>query len=294
MIVVSGASGKIGSRISSQLLEKGKNVKVLGRTADSLAKLKTAGAEVALGNLDSVDFLRSAFAGAEAVFLMLPPDKDSLNFGMFQDAIAEAQVEALRKENIKHVVFLSSQGAHDILHTGTVKGLGRQELRLNALPSDVNVLSLRPEAFMENTIESLKLFNTVASPLRPEISTGQIATADIADFAAKKLIALNFVGKTHQDLLGDRDYTQTEIAQIVGKALGKPDLEYKHYSYEDYKKVLVKAGVSQSRAELITERYKAINEGYFNKGVRDQTSTTPTSFEAFSEHVLKPMFLQTR
>jgi len=43
-------------------------------------------------------------------------------------------------------------------------------------------------------------------------------------------------------------------------------------------------------AATITDRYKAINDGYFNAGIRDDLSTTPTSLEHFAEHVLRSMF----
>lgn len=290
MIVITGGSGKIGSRVAADLLAKNVKVKLIGRNAETLVSLQKAGAEIALGQMTDIPFLRGAFAGAKAVLLMLPPDKNTRDFGALQDEIGEAQVQAILHTGVKNVVFISSQGAHDIEHTGTVKGLGRQEIRLNRLPADVHVLSLRPEAFMENCIESLKLFNTIASPLRPAIRTGLITTNDIAHFAASQLVSLPFRGKTYQDLLGDRDYTQTEIAEIVGKAIGKPALQYVQYSYEAYKNALLKTGMSESRADMITERYKAINDGYFNNAIRDQLSTTPTTLEYFAETVLRPMF----
>jgi len=290
MIVITGATGKIGSKTATRLLEKGKKVKVVGRNAEALKTLRNAGAEIAEGNMNDIDFLSETFANAEAVLLMIPPDKNALNFEAFQDEIGIAQVQALQNVNVRNVVFISSQGAHDIIHTGTVKGLGRQEIRLNTLPADSNVLSLRPAAFMENCIESLMLFNTIASPLLPGVSMGLIATNDIAGFAAEKLANLNFNGKTYQDLLGDRDYTQTEIAEIVGKAIDRTELKYEQYSYAEYKKALLKTGMSESRADMITERYRAINDGYFNNGVRDKISTTPASLEDFAVTVLKPMF----
>lgn len=291
MIVITGASGKIGLKVARNLLNKGEAVRGIGRSTESLEALKAQGAEIAIGNMNNAGFLRKAFTEAKAVLLMIPPDKQTDDFGAFQDEYGEAQIQAIKDSGVKNVIFISSQGAHNAVHNmGTVTGLARQEMRLNALSNEVNVLSLRPEAFMENTIESLKLFNTIASPLRPEVSTGLIATDDIADFASRKLSALDFKGKSHQDLLGDRDYSQIEIAEIVGKSLGKPELKYKQYSYEDYKNALLKIGMSDSRAEHITARYKAINEGYFNAGVRNDLSTTPTTLERFSEQVLKPMF----
>ncbi|MGL2965854.1 NmrA family NAD(P)-binding protein [Flavobacterium sp. XGLA_31] len=290
MIVITGATGKIGSRIAAHLLAQGKKVRAVGRSATALEKLQALGAETAVGEMLDIDFLTQTLTGADGVFLMLPPDKDTLDFGGLQDEIGKAQWEAVKNSGIKNIVFLSSQGAHDVAHTGTVKGLGRQELRLNQLPAEVKVLSLRPEAFMENHIDSLKLFNTIASPLRPEVSTGLIASADIADFAAERLSQLDFTGKTHQDLLGDREYTQTEATQIIGEAIGKPELAYVQLSYADYKNKLLSVGMSESRAAMITERYQAINDGYFNNGVRTATATTPTSLATFAKTVLKPMF----
>jgi uncharacterized protein YbjT (DUF2867 family) len=289
-ITITGATGKIGFKIATALLKSSKSIRVIGRNAQSLESLKELGAEIALGNMNDVDFLTAAFSDSEAVFLMLPPDKETLDFGTFQDQLGEIQYQAIINAGVKNIVFVSSQGAHDVLHTGTVRGLGRQETRLNSLPNDVNVLSIRAEGFMENLIDSLKLFNTIATPLRPEVKTGLIATDDIADFATQRLLKLDFTGKSYQDLLGDRDYSQTEIATIVRNAIGKPSIEYVQYAYEAYKNALLKAGMSESRAALITERYKSINEGYFNEGVRNEKSTTHTSFEQFAQHILKPMF----
>jgi len=235
MIVITGATGKIGAATAGGLIDKGVQVKLIGRNAGTLSGLQNPGAEIAVGAMTDANFLTEAFCNATAVLLMLPPDKATTDFGAFQDAVGEAQVKALQNTGVKNVIFISSQGAHDIVHTGTVKGLGRQEIRLNSLPADVNVISLRPAAFMENCMESLRLFNSIATPLRPDIITGLVATRDIADFAVQQLLSLSFKGKTHQDLLGNRDYAQTEIAEIVGRALGKPALQYTQYTYEAYK-----------------------------------------------------------
>lgn len=291
MIVITGASGNIGLKTAFNLLSKGETIRAIGRNPESLETLKNMGAELAIGDMNNVEFLSTVFGGAKAVLLMIPPDKRTTDFGAFQDDYGETQVQAIKNAGVKNVVFISSQGAHNPTHNmGTVTGLARQEVRLNNLPDDVNVLSLRPEAFMENIIDSLKLFNTVASPLNPDVKTGLIATDDIANFASDRLFALDFKGKSHQDLLGDREYSQTEIAEIIGKYLDKPGLKYKQYSYEDYKNALLKIGMSDSRASHITDRYKAINEGYFNAGIRNDVSTTPTSLERFAEQVLRSMF----
>lgn len=290
MIVITGASGTIGSKTAIKLLSTGNKVRVVGRNAKNLEQLERLGAEIFAGEMSDVEFLSKAFLNAKGAFLMLPPDKKALNFGAFQDQVGESQLYAVQKAKVKNIIFISSQGAHDIIHTGTVKGLGRHEIRLNKLPSEVNVLSIRSEGFMENLIDSIRLFNTIATPLRPNILTGLIASNDIAKFAAERLSNLDFSGKTHQDLLGNRDYTQIEIAEIIGKYLGKPAMKYVQLSYDEYKNALLKVGISVSRTELITERYKAINDGYFNRGIRNSKSTTQTSLEYFAETVLKTMF----
>ena len=73
MYVITGATGNIGRAIAETLLTQGQPVRVIGRDAAKLQALVDRGAQARAGSLDDAAFLREAFAGATAVFVMTPP-----------------------------------------------------------------------------------------------------------------------------------------------------------------------------------------------------------------------------
>lgn len=290
MIAIVGATGNIGSKTAEILLSSGKTVRAIARSADKLENLKTKGAEIAVGDSTDANFLSKAFEGAEAVLIMIPAKMDATDIKQYQDELGIAQVEAIKNSGVKNVVFISSQGGYTEEKTGIVAGLARQEVRLNALPNDVNVLNLRPAFFMENTFNSIGLIknmNINGSSVKGNTKQPMIATQDIAKVAAEKLNTLNFKGKTHFDLLGDRDYTMQDITKILGETIEKPELPYVEFSYEDEKNALMQYGISESVATAFVGLYEGINLGQLTQGVRNQETTTGTSFEEFANNVFK-------
>ena len=70
MIVITGATGQVSSKIVAKLLSKGKKVKALGRNQEKLNDLKKQGAIVENAEPNDVIALTNAFKGAEVVFLV--------------------------------------------------------------------------------------------------------------------------------------------------------------------------------------------------------------------------------
>jgi nucleoside-diphosphate-sugar epimerase len=66
-ILVTGATGKVGSRFVPRLLAKGYNVRILVRDASKAAALAALGAEVVTGDLFDAAGLAPAVAGVDAV-----------------------------------------------------------------------------------------------------------------------------------------------------------------------------------------------------------------------------------
>ena len=66
-VLVTGASGHIGSAVVPQLLAAGHDVLGLARSDASAAALTAAGAKVRRGDLDDLDGLREAAAAADGV-----------------------------------------------------------------------------------------------------------------------------------------------------------------------------------------------------------------------------------
>ncbi len=122
------------------------------------------------------------------------------------------------------------------------------------------------------------------SSIKGDILFPVIATKDIAHIAYEYLSELGFTGKTVRELLGPRDMSMTEMTKIIGEAIGKPDLPYVEFSYEDAEKGAVDAGLSPDMARLYAEMNKSLNEGIgITAAERTPENTTPTTFEELAQ-----------
>jgi uncharacterized protein YbjT (DUF2867 family) len=286
MIVITGAAGKTGSAVSEALIAKGQKVRVIGRDAAKLKGFTSKGAESAVGDLGDTAFLTKAFKDADAVYALIPPNFGVADFRAYQKQIGESIVAAIKGSGVKYVVHLSSQGAHLPDRTGPIAGLHDQEERLNRLDG-VNVLHLRPTYFMENllmNIDLIKKMNIMGSAVRGNVKFAMIATKDISAYASERLAKRDFSGKSVRDLLGQRDLSLDEAAAVIGKKLGKPDLKYVAFPYDDAEKGMVSMGLTPDMSRLYIEMSKALNDGLFAVNIaRTRENTTPTSIEEFAD-----------
>jgi uncharacterized protein YbjT (DUF2867 family) len=285
MYVITGATGNTGSIITEILLEAGKQVRVVGRSNEGLQFLVDMGAEACAGSLEDEDFLTGAFEGAAAVYAMIPPNLQVGNLRAYQNQVGVVIANAIKRAGVKYVVHLSSQGAELHDGTGPIAGLHDQEQRLNRIDG-VNILHLRPTFFMENFFMYIPLIKEQGingSPLQGDLPIPVISTSDIAVEAARYLLELDFTGMSVKDLLGQRDMTMIEMTQIIGKAIGKADLQYIQFPYEDAEKAMVESGLSQDAARSFIELQRGINGGIVIAGAqRTAENTTETTFEEFA------------
>ena len=284
MITVMGATGHTGRVTAEALLARGEKVRVVGRDAGKLAPLVARGAEAAVGSASDASFLGRAFAGAETVYTLLPPDMGVPDLRAHQDRVGEATVQALRQAGVKRVVFLSSVGADLPSGTGPIAGLHAQEERLRKL--GVAVLLLRPGYFFENFHASLPMIRHQGmngGAIAPDVKMAMIATRDIGAAAAAAIAARDFSGVEVRNLLGPRDLSLAEATRILGAAIGKPALAYVQFPYDAFGAALVQAGLTPDLSRLYVEMARAFNDGIVKvAGGRTPASTTPTTFESFA------------
>lgn len=293
MYVITGATGNTGNIIASTLLGLGQKVRAIGRSADRLEPLAAEGAEPFVCDVNDAAALTKAFTGAKAVYAMLPPSMTSENYRADQERVANAIAQAIEEAGVEYVVSLSSVGADKPEGNGPVAGLHYLEQTLNRIPG-LNALHLRPGYFMENTLAQIGIIqtmNTTAGPLRPDLAMPMIATRDIGTAAASALLSLNFNDKQTHELLGERDVSYSEVAAIIGKAVGKPDLKYVQLPDEQIRGAFLQMGMSANVADLILEMSAALNSGQM-KTLEERTAenTTPTSFESFVEQEFVPLY----
>jgi uncharacterized protein YbjT (DUF2867 family) len=293
MYVVTGASGHTGQVVAERLLAEQKSVRIIGRSLERLEPLTRRGAEAWICDLTDDQRLDEAFQGAEAAYVMLPPNPTATNYRSFQDRVSDRLAAAIGKAGVTHVVSLSSFGADKVSGTGPVAGLHHLEEALDQIPG-LNVLHLRAGYFMENTLAQIGIIKTigvVAGPLRQEVELPMIATRDIGESAAKALLRLHFVGHETRELLGARDVSMAEAASIIGAAIRRPHLSYKQLPDDQVREALVETGMSKDVADLILEMSRAINNGHMVAlEKRSRENTTPTSYEQFVRDVFLPQF----
>ena len=282
-----GATGQIGHVVSEELLKRGHVVRAIGRNKEKLSALEFKGAEAHAVLLDNAQALAKVFQGASGVFIMIPPAYDADDFGAYQDRVGETIASTITQAKVTHVVDLSSIGAHLAEGTGPIKGLYRQEKRLNAIPG-LNVLHLRPAYFMENqlwSIPTIKQHGVNGSPLRGDLPIPMIATYDIGKKAAELLDRLDFRGVSVVEFAGPKQVTLNEATAILGRAIGKPDLTYVQFSYADAEKAMLGMGMKPSIVSLMIEMNRSFNEGRVMPEEKPVRGTT--AFETFAETFAK-------
>src|SRR5713226_3870242 len=288
MYVILGATGNTGSVISNSLLIKGEKVRVVGRDATRLQRFVRKGAEAFTANVRDAAALTDAFRGARAAYLMLPPSMTSQDYRADQERQSDAISKAVKESGLRYAVHLSSYGAHVSEGTGPVTGLHSSEQKLNAI-GGLNVLHLRAAYFMENNLAAIDMIHGIGlfgHALLPDLKLPMIATRDVGDYAAQRLLDLDFSGKQTRELLGERDLSMTEATAVIARGIGKPDLRYQQFPYDRAQQVLTQMGVPPKTAALYIELYKAINAGVLAaQEPRSPQNSTPTSFEKFVQDV---------
>src|SRR5271170_5082292 len=282
--VILGASGNTGSIIANFLLSKGEKVRVVGRDVGRLQSFVRKGAEAFTAEVSDASALTKAFGDARAAYLLLPP----LHSREEQEQQSDAIAKAVKDSGLRYAVHLSSYGAHVPEGTGPVTGLHSSEKKLNAI-SGLNVLHLRPAYFMENNLAAIGMIQGMrifGHALLPDLKLPMIATRDVGDYAAQRLLDLDFPGKQTRELLGERDLSMTEATAVIARGIGKPDLRYEQFPYDQVQQVLTQMGVPPKGAALYIEMYKAINAGVLvPQEPRSPENTTPTSFDKFVQDV---------
>ena len=231
MYAITGATGNTGSVITAKLLGRGERVRVIGRDARRLEGYVQKGAEAFVADVTDASALTKAFTGAKAVYAMIPPNVAAPDVSGYQERVSDALVTAIVNTGVGHAAVLSSVGADKPDKTGPVVGLHNLELKLNSVPG-LNALYVRAGYFMQNLLAQIgviKNFGVLGGPLRADLPLGMIATRDIGDWAAEKLLQLSFTGKQARELLGQRDVNYREVASVIGRAIGKPNLTYSHF-----------------------------------------------------------------
>lgn len=283
-IAVTTPTGHIGSKLLNKLLEDGSHELILlARHAEKLTHATDKGAKVITGDLEDREYVTNATKGVDALFWVNPPKGNADDFIAYYRKLAANAAHAITTNDIPHVVFVSSVGAHIGKGVGPVDGLHDSEKILRDAANNLTIL--RPTFFMENFLMSasnIKSDNSLFLPVSGDARIPMIATTDIAD-AAYQALTHPVNGAAIVSLLGPRDYSFNEAADMIGKAIGR-DISYTAVPPEDAKTAMMNMGMSEDTAGKMVEMYQAIDNGTMKpEKPRSAESTTPTKFEDFAQ-----------
>ncbi len=221
MFAITGITGQVGGRLAQALRDAGRPVRAVLRDPAKAPAWAARGCEPAFAAMDDAAALEAAFAGMEAVFVLLPPVFDpSPGFAEARRCIA-AVATALRAARVPRVLALSTIGA-DATQENLLTGLQLLELALADLPAAVTFL--RAAWFVENVswdIECARATGVLPSLLQPlDRPIAMVATADVAR-AAAQLLQEPFVGRRVVELEGPVRVAPADLAVALGTALGR-------------------------------------------------------------------------
>ncbi|MFF8424466.1 SDR family oxidoreductase [Streptomyces sp. NPDC016566] len=238
MILVTGATGTIGSDVVRQLAARGEKVRAL--TRDPAKARVPAGVEVVRGDYLDPGSLAGAMAGVTAVFLLRPPGPEE-----GQDP---ALVEAARAAGVRRLVKLSAIGTGDpeVGPAGRWHVAGERAVR----DSGTEWTVLRPSSFASNTlswVEALGWGEPVPN-MTGDGESGVIDPRDVAEAAVRALLEDGHAGRTYT-LTGPEAIGVPGQASVLASVLGRP-VATRDLSPEETREHLLTAwGFDEAQAE---------------------------------------------
>lgn len=260
MFLVAGVTGNTGSIVATRLLEAGRPVRVLVRSAEKGQSWAARGAEVVVGSLEDANTLARALAGVEGAYLLCPPDMQSKDFIRERSALLDAVAQAVRESRPGHVVFLSSAGAHNEEGTGPIRVVrhGEQVLAATGVPCTL----VRPGYFMENWASSVPVAakeGVLPTFIPRNHLLPMVATRDIGTVSAQALLD-GPRGRRVIELAGPKDLTPDDVAATLTELLGRP-VTATDVPLDAVVPTFVSLGLSEDVARLYQELFAGVRSG---------------------------------
>jgi uncharacterized protein YbjT (DUF2867 family) len=220
-VLVTGATGKQGGHLVSELLSRGQSVRALTRKPESpaAAALAERGVTIVRGDFEDQGSLERAARGVDTVFAMATPfeggskaeTRDGINI-----------VRAAASAGVTHLVYSSVAGADRA--TGIPHFDSKFEVEKEIRRSGVPFTIVAPVFFMENFLADWMAAGIAAGSIAIAVPATrrlqQIAVADIAQFTALVIERRgNFLGK-RIDIASD-ELTLTTTAAAISEVLGR-------------------------------------------------------------------------
>jgi len=280
-ILVTGATGTVGSEVVKQLSRDVPDVKIKAgvHSFENAKKVQQYDRVKAVQiDYDKEEGLETAFKDVDKLFLLTHPSSKSAEHE--SNLVAEA-----KKSGIKHIVKQSILAA-DLEADLEAMRLHRQTEKLIE-ESGIPYTFLRPNEFMQGFINfqgpTIKSNNAFYIPAED----AKVSFVDVRDIAAVAVRALadeeKHYNKTYL-ITGPEALTYYQSAEILSNAIGKK-IDYVNVSDEEARVGMKEAGLNEWLINTISELYKLYRKGVASpvySGVEEATGKKPTTFSQFA------------
>lgn len=278
MFAITGITGKVGGETARTLLAAGKQIRAIMRDVRKGQVWSDTGCEVVAADINDAAALTRAFAGAEGVFILLPPVFDPTP--NFPEVIVTINAirDALLAAKPGKVVALSTIGAQ-AKQPNLLNPLGVMERTLAELP--MPTAFLRAAWFMENSsydVAPARDAGVLRSFLQPlDKPVPMIATVDIGQLAAK-LLQETWSGSRIIELEGPHRITPAELGATFASVLGRP-VTVEAIPRSTWEKLFLSQGMKNPTPRM--QMIDGFNEGWIEfEGGEKNSLKGKTSLEA--------------
>ncbi len=253
MILVTGATGNVGSKLIHELTFCKAAFRAVVRNVEDKERLQSQGIEVVLGNIADRESMRSAMRGVTH-FYMLSPSTPQL------PQIEAALVDEAKKAGVQHIVKHSVLGADTEAICPFTRIHAQAENTIRA--SGIAYTFLRLNSFMQNFVtshaRSIVAQGTFYEPLADAV-VSHVDTRDIAIAAANVLMETGHEGHAY-DITGPEALSDTQIAAMLSTVLSK-EITYTPVPDEGMRQALLAAGMSDWYANGLVKLYEFYRQG---------------------------------
>jgi NADH dehydrogenase len=226
MLLLTGATGLVGSTLLTRLLAEGTEVRCLVRDPRGLGAQRVR-VQIALGDLTDPPSFRNALRGVDTVIHLAASIRDQPR-GSIEELNGIAtwrMVEAAERQGVERFVFFSALGAstHHRTRCLRAKALAEQAVR----EADLETIVFAPSIVYAPGDPLLSLLERMAwAPVMPVSGRGQarfqpIWAEDVADCVAASLRITGAERHRRYELAGPQTLSHQEIVATVLRAAGR-------------------------------------------------------------------------
>lgn len=251
MILLTGATGKVGSETAKALAARGVKTRALVRNVEKAAALKAAGIELVIGDAADAASVQKALADVEKLLILLPNSQGQLE-------LEKQLVDLAKKAGVRHIVKMSSMEAKANADSAIPKihWASEEHIRKSGLAWTM----VKPNFFMQNLLASARSIKENKSFSMP-MGNGKTAMSDTRDIGAVTAEAL--AGKGHEgknyEITGPELLTFSQVAERFSEVLGTK-ISYIAADPAAYLEIL-KRVLPEWHANAVSDLFGGIAEG---------------------------------